>query len=372
MNDFDLNRRLYDLKQKQRASQVARLKSGSFIWNELLNNHFLEYGESHYVTDEFEMNQIAYPILREWDVVLIETFPKMMRNRVSARDIGIVSLTEMDDAELFFTCGLMSYETFKYCETASRRIAVERGKAFFDKKTPTEKAYLKETMRLADFCPNIEELFRMMIDRPEDKCQIPLRKEYIDYVGNIRKAAMIMRDIYNINAKEPLIRSYKRDDLVVPDDLNKTHLNVLAHFVKIRNSFYREKTPMGADDLDLGLMVLAKQLFINQIKVLENLPDNSRDLLLTTRAKIANQIFKDVCHHQTDLVKNNFNQYVTSCAKCLYDMIMVNPHVPDHQNYENALAFKQSIKDFMNPMFKKITPTNLFNLKETPSREYDE
>lgn len=358
----DLNDRFSKYIVEKTKNQIDDFKKESFIWPEVLEPTFAQKGVSSYACAE-QMEAFAYPILKEWDYLLKEMYPQMVRHRISSNHMAVFSLSDMNDAELYFVCGLMSYEVFKYSEAESCKRAEMKAK----EGRKTNKTVRFSKMR--SFYPDIVELFSIMLDRPEDSHQIPLCKEYIQCVDNIRKASLLVKAAHLPVQHAVLKRDYKPDNLCVPNDLNQTRYNILHDIVQIRNSFYAETEKQHSNALNLLISLLTKQFYLDQVAVLKKIPFNSRDPLLSERAKVSSLILADVLGPNPSSLRRDFDKCLSDCAHWTYLMILDNPNVADIFNMQNASCFKKSIQDFMRPLFQKNTSISLFNLKKQKERE---
>ncbi len=341
----------------------------SLIWRDVLEKTFFYNGVSDYVRNVEQMQETAFPILKEWDNVLGYSYPLMVQHRVNSHTMATASLCDMNDAELYFTCGLLSYETYKHCATLSSKMAEDKYHMLCKGRNPREcRQMMKQTSSL-DFYPTITELFRIILDRDEDKYQIPLCKSYLGYVQNIRNAAGLVRDAAMPDRRKPLKRQFSADSLSVPGDLNQTRYQILRELITARNSLYFEKNPIVNNDLNLLLSSLSKQHYINQVQVLKTIPFNNRDPHLSDRTKVACQIMQDVMVEPFSLVQKDFDKHVASCCQWMYQMIGNNHNALDAQNYENALNFRKAVKDFVAPLFKKTPPVNPMSYKNQKQRD---
>ena len=363
----DLNDRFSQQIIEKTRNQIEDFKKESFIWSEVLQSTFMQKGFSPYATQQNVMEKFAYPILKEWDYLLKSMYPQMVRHRISSNHMAVFSLSEMNDAELYFVCGLMSYEVFKYSEATSCKKAEEKARSVNRQRKLSFQQL--DSLSPLSFYPNIVDLFEIMLNRPEDSLQIPLCKEYIQYVDNIRKASQLLKAAHLPMHQAVKKRKYALENWCIPNDLNQTRYNILHHMVQIRNSFYAESEPKSSNALNILLSLLSKQFYLDQVAVLKTLPFNRRDPLLAERAKVSAQLLTDVLGPQRFHVRRDFDKHLADCAIWVHQMILDNPNLPDVFNMENASCFKKNIRDFMSPLFRKNSPTSLFHLKNQKERE---
>ena len=355
-------RKLFSEKIKD---QIELFKEGSFLWQEVLLKTFNQKGLPSYIQEERYMERVVYPLLKEWDYLLKEMYPQMVRHRISSNHMAVFSLSEMNDAELYFVCGLMSYEVFKHSEAESCKKAEEKFGNFLNLKNKKQLNKISPSQ----IYPNIVDLFTIMLNKEDSSYRIPLCKEYIQYVDNIRKASLLMKEAFMPHLYTSSQETSVIENCFVPNNVNQARYNMLHNMIRIRNSIFVNHKKQHFDSLDICLSLLSKQFYLDQINVLKTLPFNNRDPFLSRRAKISAQILGDVLGEKKYSVKKDFDKHIASCASWLYQMILNNSHLPDTINYENASAFKKAIKDFMNPLYKKKYPSPISYLKKQKERE---
>ena len=244
------------------------------------------------------------PVLKQIQFNLCHIYPDDFRRGTSL--LVLSYLNELEDEQLFFSLGFMPEETY---EKVEKEIIFSMNDDF-------------------DAPLNIQKIFELMLNKSDSEyCVIPLKKEYIDYVKEIRQASELISLYYLPGlAKETINLGIDQEPLkIYNSNSNQAEYQTLKTFILVQNDlearFLNHKYPYLCENTE----ILLNEYFHRRLDPLMNIGINKMDPILHERVRALSSFFKLLLPPDMHLSDRKKEQYKLKIKDDLIDALRLNP-----------------------------------------------